>query len=137
MSAEKLDLLVNEIGPLLLHNTSKSGALTLKQQLSVALHWLGCGAQYHIVGDAHGVDKSTVCRTVQRPLRVPKSPLALKAGPVKYEQEMLRRRFIANRSLHYFKIGIEARSGMQFRWAQVLHSQNFRKLRLRWKSLRI
>ena len=70
MSAEKLDLLLNEIGPLLLHNTSKSGALTPKQQLSVALHWLGCGAQYHIVGDAHGVDKSTVCRTVQRVVNV-------------------------------------------------------------------
>ncbi|KAJ3655791.1 hypothetical protein Zmor_014904 [Zophobas morio] len=70
MSAEKLDLLLNEIGPLLLHNTSKSGALTPKQQLSVALHWLGCGAQNHIVGDAHGVDKSTVCRTVQRVVNV-------------------------------------------------------------------
>lgn len=37
----------------------------MKQQLAVALHWLGSGAQYHPVADMHSVSKATICRCVK------------------------------------------------------------------------
>ncbi|KAL7632365.1 UNVERIFIED_CONTAM: hypothetical protein RMT77_017323 [Armadillidium vulgare] len=70
MSPLKTEQLLQEIGWRLEHRTNKSGALSPKQQLCVALHWFGSGAQYHIIGDMHGINKSTVCRTVANVVRV-------------------------------------------------------------------
>ncbi|KAL7632594.1 UNVERIFIED_CONTAM: hypothetical protein RMT77_017097 [Armadillidium vulgare] len=70
MSPLKTEQLLQEIGWRLEHRTNKSGALSPKQQLCVALHWFGSGVQYHIIGDMHGINKSTVCRTVANVVRV-------------------------------------------------------------------
>lgn len=64
MSPRKLETLLLEIGPLLAHET-KGGALSPKQQISIALHWLGSGSQYHTIADMHGVSKATVCRCLK------------------------------------------------------------------------
>lgn len=66
MPASKVEWVVQELGALLAHPTKNSGALSINQQVSIALHWLGSAAQYHVVGDMHGVHKSTVCRAVKR-----------------------------------------------------------------------
>ncbi|KAI8433384.1 hypothetical protein MSG28_015424 [Choristoneura fumiferana] len=49
-----------------IQQVKKGGALSPRQQLCTTLHWLGTGCQYYSVGASHGVDKSTVCRTVHR-----------------------------------------------------------------------
>ncbi|XP_035711322.1 putative nuclease HARBI1 [Folsomia candida] len=59
------EFIVEKIGQNLI-NSEKNMALTPRQQLLVALHWLGCGSPYHCVADMHGIGKSTVCRIVRR-----------------------------------------------------------------------
>lgn len=54
------------IGPIIQHKTERNHALSPRQQLLVGLHFYGIGSQYHSVGDIHGIDKSTVCRIVNR-----------------------------------------------------------------------
>ena len=66
MNHEKLETLLNDIGGHLSHPTRRSEALSAKLQLCVALHWLGSGAQYHTVGDMHGISKASVCRCIHR-----------------------------------------------------------------------
>ncbi|KAB7499601.1 hypothetical protein Anas_14234 [Armadillidium nasatum] len=63
-------MLLQEVGWRLEHMTNKSGALPPKQQLCVALHWFGSGAQYHIIRSMHGINKSTVCMAVANVVRV-------------------------------------------------------------------
>lgn len=46
------------------HPTQRNNALSPHQQLQIALHWLGTGAQYHSISDMHSVSKATVCRIV-------------------------------------------------------------------------
>lgn len=58
--------ILNVIGPLIRHRTSKNHALDSKQQLLIALHFFGSGSQYHCIGDMHGVHASTVCRIINR-----------------------------------------------------------------------
>lgn len=41
-------------------------ALSPREQILTALHFLGNDAQYHVNGLAHGVSKSTVCRCIHR-----------------------------------------------------------------------
>lgn len=64
MSSQKLEALLADLGPHLNHPTNKSGALSAKQQLCIALHWLGSGSAYHVISDAHGVSKAAVCRSI-------------------------------------------------------------------------
>lgn len=54
------------IGPFLQHKTRRNKALSPEQQLLTSLHWFGHGAQYHLNGRAHGVNKSTVFRNVHK-----------------------------------------------------------------------
>lgn len=54
------------IGESIDHRSHMNCALLPKQQLLVALHFYGSGAQYHGIGDMHGIHKSTVCRVVNR-----------------------------------------------------------------------
>jgi len=56
---------LNWIGMDLIHS-NKNMALSPKQQLLVALHWMGNGSQYHGISDMHGISKSTVCRLLKR-----------------------------------------------------------------------
>jgi hypothetical protein len=63
-NTKKLEALLADLGPHLNHPTNKSGALSAKQQLCIALHWLGSGSAYHVISDAHGVSKAAVCRSI-------------------------------------------------------------------------
>lgn len=47
-------------------NTRRNNALTPRQQILTALHFLGNGCQYHVNGQTHGISKSTVLRCVHR-----------------------------------------------------------------------
>lgn len=62
---EKFQWLLGRIENHLNHPTRRNKALSAKQQLEIALHWFGTGAQYHAVGDMHGVSKATVCRVIR------------------------------------------------------------------------
>lgn len=44
--------------------TNRSHALSVREQILITLHFLGNGSYYHINGHVHGIDKSTICRTV-------------------------------------------------------------------------
>lgn len=69
LSGIKLQELCERIGHVLQHDTARNHALTVPQQIQAALHWLGTGAQYHAVGDMHGISKATICRSVHRTIR--------------------------------------------------------------------
>ncbi|XP_021958890.1 putative nuclease HARBI1 [Folsomia candida] len=45
-------------------------SLNPREQILLALHWMGNGEPYHGLGDMHGVSKSTVCRVVDRVVTV-------------------------------------------------------------------
>lgn len=47
-------------------DTHRNQALSPEMQLLTTLHFLGNGAQYHGIGDMHGISKATVCRVVHR-----------------------------------------------------------------------
>lgn len=64
MSSIKLQGLLEDIGNHLEHQTNRNYALSAKQQISIALHWLGSGGQYHTVADMHGISKASVCRSL-------------------------------------------------------------------------
>lgn len=49
-----------------LTNSMLNNALTPRQQILTALHFLGNDAAYHVNGQAHGVSKSTVFRCIHR-----------------------------------------------------------------------
>lgn len=65
MTSIKMEEVLTVIGTKLIHPTDRSYALSTKMQLSIALHWLGNGGQYHCIADAHGVSKASVCRCVK------------------------------------------------------------------------
>lgn len=54
------------IGSTIQRDTGRSNAVTARQQLLIALHWLGNGSQYHVMGSCHGIAEPTVCRIVHR-----------------------------------------------------------------------
>lgn len=66
VSPSTAETILNKIGLIISHKTKKNHALDARQQLLVALHFFGCGSQYHCVGDMHGVHASTVCRIINR-----------------------------------------------------------------------
>jgi hypothetical protein len=51
----KMRELLSMLGPFLHREANRSRALSEKQLLQIALHWLGTGGQYHSVGDMRGV----------------------------------------------------------------------------------
>ena len=48
------------------YNSGRSAALSAHEQLLITLRFLATGAFYRLVGDSHGISKSSVCRCVQR-----------------------------------------------------------------------
>jgi hypothetical protein len=64
LNAIAVEELLRDIGHILHHPTNRSSALSARNQLLIALHWLGNGGEYHGIADMHGISKSTVCRTV-------------------------------------------------------------------------
>lgn len=66
LSRRSAERVLNAIGVQIKHKTDLNHALNEKQQLLVALHFLGNGSQYHGIANMHGIHKSTVCRIVHR-----------------------------------------------------------------------
>ena len=66
MRPSEIDFVLSKIGPSIQHPTPKNKALSPRQQILIALHFLGNGGQYHGVSDMHGVSTATVCRSVHR-----------------------------------------------------------------------
>lgn len=66
ISKTSVEYLINEIGAVINHPTTKNKALTPCQQILCTLHWMGSGSQYHVSGDNHGVSKATIHRCVRR-----------------------------------------------------------------------
>lgn len=51
-------------------DTNLNNALTPRQQILTALHFLGNGSQYHVNGYMHGISKATVFRCIHRICRL-------------------------------------------------------------------
>lgn len=66
LTLEKFNFILAHIEHRLVHATGRNSALTPRQQLMTALHWLGSGMQYHSAGDMHGISKASICRCVHR-----------------------------------------------------------------------
>nr|CAI5845052.1 unnamed protein product [Callosobruchus analis] len=66
LSFAQFTFLLEHIEARLEHPTRRNKALTSHQQLEIALHWLGTGAQFHSISDMHGISKATVCRVVHK-----------------------------------------------------------------------
>lgn len=64
------DKVERTIGVELQRRTFRSHALSAREQILIALHFLGNGAQYHVNGYLHGIDKGTVCRCVHEVCRL-------------------------------------------------------------------
>jgi hypothetical protein len=64
LTSVKMEELLNMFGTLLLRVTNRSRALSEKQLLQTALHWLGTGGQYHSVSERNGVSKASACALV-------------------------------------------------------------------------
>ncbi len=61
-----LDEIVARIAAYLQHETERNYALSPKQQLLLALHFLATNGFYHLVGDSNGPSKASVCRVIKR-----------------------------------------------------------------------
>jgi len=66
LSANKMESILLAIGNRIEHPPARNHALSTEEQLLTTLRWLGTWAQYHTVGDAQGVSKASVCRTIKR-----------------------------------------------------------------------
>jgi len=60
LTSVKTEELLSIVGPFLHQETNQSHALSEKQFLNTALHWLGTGEQRHSVCDMHGVPQARV-----------------------------------------------------------------------------
>lgn len=65
ISKVSVEYILQRIGGYLVHPTRRNKALEPLEQLLCALHWMGCGAQYHVGADALGLSKATVYRCVK------------------------------------------------------------------------
>ena len=54
------------LGPRISNPTARSQALTVPQQVCIALRFFACGTFLYTVGDAEHLSKATVCRTIRR-----------------------------------------------------------------------
>lgn len=66
LSERQLILLTDNLRPIISHRTQNNCALSAEQQVRLSLRFLASGSDYRVVGDAHGVSKSTVFSTVHR-----------------------------------------------------------------------
>lgn len=64
------EIILNRIGHIITHPTRNSQALSSREQLLTTLRFIGTNAPYHAVCNMQGPNKSTVCRTLHRNIRV-------------------------------------------------------------------
>ena len=62
---ESIEFIANELRAELESNTRKRTALSVEEQVMIALRFYGSGSQLQVVGDTMGYDKSTVSRVVR------------------------------------------------------------------------
>ncbi|CAG2189298.1 HARBI1 [Mytilus edulis] len=62
---ESIEFIANELRADLERNTRKRTALSVEEQVMIALRFYGSGSQLQVVGDTMGYDKSTVSRVVR------------------------------------------------------------------------
>lgn len=63
---ETIDFLIERCGADLRHESDRNYALSPREQILCATRFFSSGADYRVIGDAHGVSPATVCRTVKR-----------------------------------------------------------------------
>jgi nuclease HARBI1 len=61
-----VDAILEQVGPLIAHDTNRNYALSPEQQIRTSLRYLASGAIYSSAGDSHNIHKSTVSRTLHR-----------------------------------------------------------------------
>jgi hypothetical protein len=66
LSDNDINFINQRIGSTLKHTTNRNHALSSEEQIRLALRYFSTGASFSVIGDAHGVHKSTVSRSVQR-----------------------------------------------------------------------
>ena len=66
LSRGQFDAVLMTVGPSLEHMSGRSAALTPSEQLLITLRFLATGAFYKVVGDAHGISKASVSRSIGR-----------------------------------------------------------------------
>ena len=54
------------LGPRISNSTARSQALTVPQQMCIAMRFFACGTFLYTVGDAEHLSKATVCRTIRK-----------------------------------------------------------------------
>lgn len=59
-----VECIERQIGPYLRRNSRRNHALSAREQILIALHFLGNGSIYHLNGYSLGVTKSTVCQCI-------------------------------------------------------------------------
>lgn len=66
LTNEHMAQVTERLQPLLQHETDCNYALSAEQQIRLAVRYLATGSNFSVVGDAHGVHKSTVSRALHR-----------------------------------------------------------------------
>jgi len=66
MTSKQFDTLYARIGHHYVLKRNSKSALTPRERMMSAIHWLSQGNPYHGAGDMHGVSKSTICRNVAK-----------------------------------------------------------------------
>ena len=54
------------LSPRISNSTARSHALTVAQQVCIAMRFFACGTFLYTVGDAENLSKATVCRTIRK-----------------------------------------------------------------------
>lgn len=69
VDAPVAELILNRIAHAIAHHSTRSHALTPREQFLTVLRFLGTNAPYHSICNMQGPHKSTVCRTLHRVIR--------------------------------------------------------------------
>lgn len=65
-----VECIERQIGPIIQRRTRRNYSLSVREQILIALHFLGNGSVYHLNGYSVGVTKSTVCNCVHTVCRL-------------------------------------------------------------------
>lgn len=66
LTNEHVTFLVENLAQFIEHPTNRNFALSAEQQIRLSLRYLATNGNFQLVGDAHGVHKSTVCRALRK-----------------------------------------------------------------------
>lgn len=66
LTSSQFEEVLSVIKPIVEYDSGRSAAMSAHEQLLITLRFLATGAFYRLIGDSHGISKSSVCRCVQR-----------------------------------------------------------------------